>query len=177
MDPVTLALAKSWAEGQFGDLRQLQQHIAALQAVSGLAPVAGELQAVSELAPYVQAILDGRIVDHNLDVPNPPNGFYIQYENGFQVFWHEEHIPQSSSGWHVHEGTYDWHLPVSVTGIWVCYAVAANPDANPASDNSVFNNDKTVARRHSSYFRIIYRATVFGSNDVRLSMYGIGRWK
>lgn len=75
MDPVTLALAKSWAEGQFGDLRQLQQHIAALQAVSGL-------------APYIQAILDSRIVEHNLDVSNPPNGYYVRYACGLQICWH-----------------------------------------------------------------------------------------
>ena|SRR5690606_5509186 len=58
-----------------------------LQAVSGLAPVAGELQTVSELAPYVQALLDSHIVDHNLDVPNPPNGWYVRLDNGLQVCW------------------------------------------------------------------------------------------
>src|SRR5690606_32415995 len=83
MDPVTLALAKSWAEREFGDLRQLQQHIAALQTVSELAPVAGDLQAVSELAPYVLALLDSRIVE----MGNNANGEYVRWENGLQVCW------------------------------------------------------------------------------------------
>src|SRR5690606_16736721 len=74
---------KSWAEGQFGDLRQLQQHIAALQTVSGLAPVAGELQTVSELAPYVQALLSSRIVE----MGSNSNGEYVRWENGLQVCW------------------------------------------------------------------------------------------
>src|SRR5690606_9212508 len=58
-----------------------------LQTVSGLAPVVEELQTVSELAPYVQALLDSHIVDHNLDVPNPPNGWYVRLDNGLQVCW------------------------------------------------------------------------------------------
>src|SRR5690606_7916583 len=33
--------------------------------------------------------LDGsRIVDHNLDVPNPPNGYYVRYACGLQICWH-----------------------------------------------------------------------------------------
>src|SRR5690606_17343878 len=56
-----------------------------LQTVSGLAVVADELQAVSGLAAYVQALLDSRIVDHNLDVADPPNGWYVRWENGLQV--------------------------------------------------------------------------------------------
>src|SRR5690606_34015716 len=36
------------------------------------------------LAPYVQAILDSRIVEHNLDVGGP-NGYYVRFENGLQV--------------------------------------------------------------------------------------------
>src|SRR5690606_19792570 len=58
-----------------------------LQTVSGLAQITDDLQAVSGLAPYVQALLDSRIVDHNLDVPNPPNGRYIRLDNGLQVCW------------------------------------------------------------------------------------------
>lgn len=34
----------------------------------------------AELAP-------GRIVDHNLDIPNPPGGHYIRYANGKQKVW------------------------------------------------------------------------------------------
>ena len=61
MDPVTLALAKSWAEREFGDLR--------------------------ELGPHIEAILDSRIVEHNLDVADPPTGWYVRWENGLQVCW------------------------------------------------------------------------------------------
>lgn len=58
---MTLALAKSWAEGEFGDLRPL--------------------------IPHVEALLDSRIVDHNLDVGDPPNGWYVRYDSGLQKFF------------------------------------------------------------------------------------------
>src|SRR5690606_37543853 len=61
------------------------ERVGELQTVSGLAPVVEELQTVSGLAPYVQAILGSRIVDHNLDVANPPNGWYVRWENGLQA--------------------------------------------------------------------------------------------
>jgi len=72
-----------------------------LQTVSGLAAVVGELQVVSELAPYVQAILDSRIVEHNLDVTDPPNGYYVRYACGLQICWHrweQEPLEPEGSG-------------------------------------------------------------------------------
>src|SRR5690606_6847721 len=89
MDPVTLALAKSWAEGEFGDLRQLQQHIAALQAVS-------------ELAPYVQAVLGSRIVEMGSNA----NGEYVRWENGLQVCWLRTSVTGSGSSYATLQWTY-----------------------------------------------------------------------
>jgi len=85
----------------FQHLDPLAQVVDELQTVSGLAPITDDLQAVSELsqsvdelqtvselAPHVQAILDSYIVEHNLDVPNPPNGYYVRYACGLQICWH-----------------------------------------------------------------------------------------
>src|SRR5690606_14927840 len=57
------------------------QHLAPL---AQLAPVASGLQTVSELAPYVQALLDSRIVEMGTN----SNGTYVRFENGWQVCWH-----------------------------------------------------------------------------------------
>jgi len=73
--------------GNFQHLAPLAQAVGELQVVSGLAPVVEELQAVSGLAPYITELLSSRIVDHNLDVPNPPNGHYVRWDNGLQVCW------------------------------------------------------------------------------------------
>jgi len=37
------------------------------------------------LQPHIAAILDSRIVEHNLDVDNPPNGYYVRWDNGLQI--------------------------------------------------------------------------------------------
>jgi hypothetical protein len=46
---------------------------------------------IPDLASAMQIIdekLGGvRIVDHNLDVASPPNGYYARWENGLQVCW------------------------------------------------------------------------------------------
>lgn len=37
------------------------------------------------LVPHITEILDSRIIDYNLDVVDPPNGWYVRWENGLQV--------------------------------------------------------------------------------------------
>src|SRR5690606_40636052 len=117
MDPVTLALAKSWAEGQFGDLRQLQQHIAALQTVSGL-------------APYVQALLDSRIVEMGSNA----NGEYVRWENGLQVCWVLSLTASFVSQWVL--GT-TWTFPSSFVDSNVAGVVSAvSIDSSDSSNNA-----------------------------------------
>src|SRR5690606_17735165 len=59
-------------------MRNNFQHLAPL---APLAQAAGELQAVSALAPYVQALLGSRIVEMGSNA----NGGYVRWENGFQI--------------------------------------------------------------------------------------------
>lgn len=64
------------------DLNAIRENF---QHLDPLAQAVGELQAVSELAPYVQAILSSRIVEHNLDVSSPPSAWYVRLANGLQL--------------------------------------------------------------------------------------------
>jgi len=163
MDPVTLALAKSWAEGQFGDLRQLQQHIAALQTVS-------------ELAPYVQALLDSRIVEHNLDVPNPPNGWYVRWENGLQVVFGEATlgaISLSASGSVYASPDLTVTLPAAFsTGV---YAWHVNSDLGIGNSWAGLGS-QAQTQRGSITFRL-YGGSASSGQNVRVSFFAIGRWK
>jgi len=171
MDPVTLALAKSWAEGQFGDLRQLQQHIAALQTVSGLAPVAGELQVVSALAPYVQALLDSRIVE----MGSNSNGTYVRWENGLQVCYHRLNIGNPSG-----VQSFSWTYPA---------AFASSDDAYPMGIVTVSGPEDIVFGRYvkSAVMRIpeaLATQTTFfvefssaPATAIRIHAFAIGRWK
>lgn len=55
-------------------------------------------------------ILGSRIVDHNLDVPNPPNGWYVRWQNGLQLCW------TGIAGWGLQEGNKEddiWVFPAA----------------------------------------------------------------
>lgn len=56
----------------FAELEPLHPHIA-------------ELVDLTALQPHIATILDSRIVDHNLDVTDPPNGWYVRWDNGLQI--------------------------------------------------------------------------------------------
>src|SRR5690606_36017448 len=61
-----------------------------------LAQAVDELQAVSELAPYVQALLDSRIVEMGSNA----NGEYVRWENGLQVVFGEANLGSISLSAH-----------------------------------------------------------------------------
>jgi len=50
------------------------------------------------MANFVE-LAGSRIVEHNLDVSNPPNGYYVRYACGLQICWHRwEQEPLEPSG-------------------------------------------------------------------------------
>lgn len=56
---------------------------------------------LGDVLTHLAQILDSRIVDHNLDVPtppNPPNGYYVRWQNGLQLCW------TGIAGWGQQEG-------------------------------------------------------------------------
>src|SRR5690606_33220294 len=73
----------------FAELEPLQPHIAELVDLTALHPHITELTDLTALHPYIDALLSSRIVDHNLDVADPPNGYYVRFENGLQVVFGE----------------------------------------------------------------------------------------
>ena len=157
MDPVTLALAKSWAEGQFGDLRQL--------------------------APYAQALLDSRIVEHNLDVADPPNGWYIRYENGWQGVWMDVDLvdvgpagslslPSAASG--------PFPAQFAGAGGYIVPGVATRTDGRSHTFGVSFISTDGI-RRASSLGRLrAFRSDgepFVEGNSLRVSIYVVGPWK
>lgn len=70
-----LSASAQYIRENFAELEPLQPHVA-------------ELVDLTALQPHVAALLDSRIVDHNLDVADPPSGYYVRFENGLQVCWH-----------------------------------------------------------------------------------------
>ena len=43
----------------------------------------------STIQAYIQALDDVAIVDDNLDVASPANGYYVQWDNGLMVCWNK----------------------------------------------------------------------------------------
>ena len=52
-------------------------------------PQAGDLisESQSDILENFQALNDSRITEHNLDISDPSNGYYVEYENGLLVCW------------------------------------------------------------------------------------------
>src|SRR5690606_12670517 len=151
------------------------QHLAPL---AQLAPVAGELQAVSGLAPYVQAILGSRIVEMGSNA----NGQYVRWENGLQVCWH---VLQSTSIASPVLST-SWTFPASFASTPVVLNFARlTPGsyryAGSATPHLHFGFVSHTTISNSSVILAIYRtadAPGFQSGDyVTFSPIAIGRWK
>lgn len=127
----------------------------------------------------VQAGLDvlagGRIVDHNLDVAAPPNGWYVRWENGLQLCW------ISIPGWGVQEENKE-------DDIWVFPAVFGERPyvvGFPASYNQhpvLFwsrqrRDDGSEIPFNASQVPISRYHLSTPNNYVRVCLLAIGRWK
>ena len=54
---------------------------------------------IAKIRENFAELAGSRIVDHNLDVPNPPNGYYVRYACGLQICWHRwEQHPREPEG-------------------------------------------------------------------------------
>lgn len=109
LDPLAQAV------GELQTVSGLAQVVDELQTVSELAQITDDLQVVSALAPYVQALLDSRIVDHNLDVADPPNGWYVRWDNGLQVCYGVRTFENLNCGAQI--GTSGWYRNLSADGM------------------------------------------------------------
>ena len=90
----------------------------------------------------VQAGLDvlagGRIVDHNLDVASPPNGYYARWENGLQVCWHAATMARDDDTGYLSRLRYDWTFPASfVAGVIAVGGSMSNVTSNWAVNSNV----------------------------------------
>src|SRR5690554_1482865 len=47
--------------------------------------LAGRNQNWGNIDAAINGLLDSAIIDHNLNVSSPPNGYYVRYANGLQI--------------------------------------------------------------------------------------------
>lgn len=116
----------------------------------------------------IKQAFDARIVEHNLDVADPPNGYYVRWENGLQVCT-SGHIvgisvdPESYA-------YYDWTPPAEFVELYAVLMVpwTAGGDMSAVSQtHGVLNLDtRAVLRNNSTSVRLM-----------RPHFIAIGRWK
>lgn len=140
------------------------------------------------LAHLVQ-ILDSRIVDHNLDVANPPNGYYVRLDNGLQVcmrLWNQHPFEGTTQGNIERDGVVTWQYPAAFTQL--LFAIASGYPAywgaswsgTGISDYggitlSPGDNDISPSLALTS-IRIRYRYRIYGGR-LDIMALAIGRWK
>jgi len=134
-----------------------------------LAQMRDNFQHLAPLAPYIQALLDSRIVE----MGSNSNGTYVRWENGLQVCWQlgltiDEFFNR-------YELRKTWLLPAMFASETVAFMVV-----DAVTDNYL----KTTLLRSttSSMPSIGIRAlSGFGTYEdgdtVRVSVFAIGRWK
>lgn len=125
---------------------------------------------LGDVLTHLAQILDSRIVDHNLDVPNPPNGWYVRWENGLQVCvgWVTVFTGDDTNA--VKTGTQP--LPASfATG-------AALWAGNECWDWCIYQNTDLNAVIHSFSWRAERKESRWGSAfNYPIHFIAVGRWK
>ena len=133
-------------------------------------------QHLDPLAPYIQALLSSRIVGHNLDVPNPPNGWYVRWENGLQVVFGEValgSVSLSASGSVYASPNLTITFPAAFsTGM---YAWCVNSDAGLGLTWAGLGSE-AQGMTGSITFRL-YGGSALSNSNVRVAFFAIGRWK
>src|SRR5690606_28555307 len=161
-DSDLLSASAQYIRENFAELEPLQPHVS-------------ELVDLTALQPHVAALLDSRIVDHNLDVADPPNGWYVRWEDGLQVVFGEAtlgSISLSTDG-SVYSSPditvtlpavfsteeYAWHVN-SDLGLGRVWAGLGSQAQNQAG---------------SITFRL-FGGSALSTQNLRVSFFAIGRW-
>jgi len=134
------------------------------------------------LAANFEELDSHRIVDHNLDVVNPPNGYYVRWENGLQVCWNYQTMDNpnpGTSGWHTEEGELSWTYPAAFAEVAPATSAHASIQSslNTGQLSNLLDTNNIVARAYTSQMRIYWRYYVYSADEIRMHVFIIGRWK
>lgn len=137
-------------------------------ALAPLVPHIATLVDLTALQPHIAEILNSRIVDHNLDVANPPNGYYVRWENGLQVCWWREsvsHTHPNATGPIYRSDSITWTYPASFVSAPVVVAGASN---------LTWASAQAIGSSSSS---LISFSPDTSARTAAISAVAIGRWK
>ena len=124
-------------------------------------------------------LTDSRIVEHNLDVANPPNGYYVRWENGLQVCWHGMNIGPPND-WGASYTSGEWTLPAEFgDNLYVRFATAGQSEIGTDSVTGRLNAgmSRHVGSTPSSCRRSVRANGASPTTAASVFLLAIGRWK
>lgn len=121
-------------------------------------------------------LTDSRIVEHNLDVADPPNGYYVRWENGLQVCWHSEVRRFPIEGTTVdgvfYYGQVLWNFPAVFLECRYAHMVVRT---HPRLILSALGSNALPVETRAYFFAISMGS--IPEEDRQLGFIAIGRWK
>lgn len=141
-----------------------------------IAAMRDNFQHFAPLAPYIQAILDSRIVE----MVSNSNGWYVRWENGLQVCWRQadegtQSFSQSGALYTV-GGTSPQNFLWTYPAAFAQTPIATGSFFRPGTTDRI---DGFVSIRTYSAESMLYRyySVVEGEWTTRSLLMAIGRWK
>ena len=136
-----------------------------------------------DVAAGLDVLAGSRIVDHNFDVVDPPNGYYVRWESGLQVCWIDEAVASFLDRFVLR---YKWVYPAG----FVAPPAVASTKYSPFDFNETDVPNGTLIRnligpylrQKSSVSVALDLANSLGDwseveDGLKLSVFAIGRWK
>lgn len=120
-------------------------------------------------------LTDSRIVEHNLTVSDPSNGWYIRWNNGLQVCWHSDvrRFPIASK----YDDTFyysqvTWHFPAVFLDCRYAHMIVRT---QPRLILSALASNVLPVEEYVYFFAI--STETIPEEDRQLGFIAIGRWK
>jgi len=123
---------------------------------------------------------DAQIVEHNLDVSDPDNGYYVRWENGLQICFGDNTIANFA----IDESEGNFYRNISADSTTDLPVSFVNENFTPlvflGRDRATFT--ETIGVTHTlvqsnSEFRFYVKDDVSSTIDLEYSWVAIGRWK
>lgn len=131
-----------------------------------LANIATSREDILSLAVEAGDILDSRIVEHNLNILSPSNGYYVRWENGLQICF----FRSTSSG-----TTITWTFPAAFVAVPVVQVSSRRSGGgNPVIMNFTNEPNTTEVTIYKWYWN---GSNWANANNEYAHLLAIGRWK
>jgi len=164
-------------------MSEIQQVLERVQQADGI-EYASEF-GVNTVKAALDLLASSRIVEHNLDVDDPPTGHYVRWDNGLQVcarVWNQH--PFEGLSYIVRDGTTIWQYPAAFTQLYYAdvsgspgHWGATSPDEGLQDWGGITLSPGTSDAPPSlTSARARYRYRIYGGR-LDIMALAIGRWK